>query len=302
MSLPTTDITPNPSERPSNSLPFVFEFGSQDPAAQSILWLHGLSGSHNQFNPLLPLFPGHPLHHILLDLPGHGTQVHSDFNYTDALDQICRIITERAHPGKCHLVGFSLGGNIALQLIRERPEFVEQHIDKIFVTGGTIGISRWILIFFYVGIPFTRIYLELLRFEFFQRGFEKVTGMRWSEELVRDMRAWNSFSRMFRWGMKFPPSFEGDDFVGKVDVELCLCMGSKEPLVKKILQVDEVMRRRVKGCRSFVAVGMVHMWDTQKPKKFVETVDKYFNGEALPAELIRIEEYFNTETGKQRKR
>jgi hypothetical protein len=181
---------------------------------------------------------------------------------------------------------------------------VEEKVDKVFVTGALLGFSRIMNILFLISIPFTRFYLELFRFKWFTQMFEKVVGIRWSEELIQDMKRWNSLSRLFRMMTKDTPNVSDvvDNVTEKVDVQLCLCTGSKEPLAKKIMQVDGVMREKVKVCRSFVALGVVHMWDAQAPKLFAETVDLVFSGEELPPEIVPMEEYYNVATGKKRRR
>jgi len=301
MSLPSLDTDTHDSPP---RLPYVFQFGSSDPCTQSVLWLHGATGSHHQFPPLLPLFPPSKYHHLLLDLPSHGIEVTGDFSYPKALDQICLAIQRYAHPGRCHIVGFSLGGTVALSLIRNRPQFVEERVGKVFVTGATLVIPRWMGVFFWFGIPFTRIYLELFRFGWFTHWFETVIGMKWSDPLIQDMKRWNSLSRFFGLGRKaLDISPVADNGKGEViDVELCLCLGSKEPMAKRIAQGAGVMRTKVKVCRSYVALGMAHMWDAQEPGLFVETVERFFEGKGPPTGIVPMEEYYDVQTGRKRKR
>lgn len=72
-------------------------------------------------------------YHLLLpDLPGHGgSREISPFSKEHGARLLSQLIRERAAAGKAHVVGFSFGAHIAIELASKFPECVE----SVFVSG-----------------------------------------------------------------------------------------------------------------------------------------------------------------------
>ncbi len=63
------------------------------------------------------------------DLPGHGDSV--DIRLTsieDAANRVAELIREKAHGGKAHVVGLSLGAQVAVYLLAQSPELVDHAV------------------------------------------------------------------------------------------------------------------------------------------------------------------------------
>ncbi|RUP45455.1 Alpha/Beta hydrolase protein, partial [Jimgerdemannia flammicorona] len=118
------------------------------------LYVHSSPSSPNQ-NPIVVLLHGGGLSGRLYepqfkrlsdnfrclapDLPGHGKSGQiKPFTLEDAARRVADLIVGHAHDGKAFVVGLSLGGAVALTLLRTRPDLVK----KLLLTGTPYRISR----------------------------------------------------------------------------------------------------------------------------------------------------------------
>ena len=69
-------------------------------------------------------------YHLLVpDLPGHGDS--SSIRLTsieDVAGRVAELIREKAHGGKAHVVGLSLGAQVAVYLLAQAPELVDHAV------------------------------------------------------------------------------------------------------------------------------------------------------------------------------
>ncbi|MAU13051.1 MAG: hypothetical protein CL607_24755 [Anaerolineaceae bacterium] len=101
--------------------------------AETIIWLHGAMLAHWMWDDLISKLPQY--HHLAVDLPGHAASNQTPFlSLADAAKRIGELIKTKAHHGKAHLVGLSLGGYIVLKVIEQTPDVV----DSAIVSGITV--------------------------------------------------------------------------------------------------------------------------------------------------------------------
>ncbi|HPF13171.1 MAG TPA: alpha/beta fold hydrolase [Planctomycetota bacterium] len=117
----------------------LFEYGPVD--APKVLLLHGSPGSHHDFDGLKPLFEG-KLHVYIPDLPGFGvlTQRLPDYS-TSAHARYLLDWMEQEHIEGLHVVGFSMGGAVALHLWDLAPD----RIRSLTLAAG-LGVEEWELL------------------------------------------------------------------------------------------------------------------------------------------------------------
>ena len=162
-----------------------------------------------------------------------------------------------------------------------------------------------------IAIPLLRFYLFLNSFGLIREVQERWTGLRISDELARDMAKWAAWSRLFRAAQNVPRPDVGDNINEKVDLELMLCMASKEH-VERILRVEEIMKDKVTSCHAVIALNQIHLyvprisktygrWDLQSPKLFADLVHGFFQNKTLPDGVISASEYFAGNTGEVKK-
>ncbi len=94
------------------------------PAGVQVVWLHGFLGCAEDFaevrRALRPRLAG-----IAIDLPGHGRSPDPvlDTDFAGGVEQVRRMLRDRAID-RCALVGYSMGGRLALALAAADPDLV----------------------------------------------------------------------------------------------------------------------------------------------------------------------------------
>jgi pimeloyl-ACP methyl ester carboxylesterase len=101
--------------------------------APTIVFLHGIGVSSwmwdAQIAALSPDF-----HCLAIDLPGSGESHTLEWqSFKAATPHVAQVIRTQAHGGKAHIVGLSLGGHVALQLLADFPEL----LLSVIVSGVT---------------------------------------------------------------------------------------------------------------------------------------------------------------------
>ncbi|WP_028109273.1 2-succinyl-6-hydroxy-2,4-cyclohexadiene-1-carboxylate synthase [Ferrimonas futtsuensis] len=86
----------------------------------TLVLLHGFLGSAGDWQPVLPALEQH-FHCLALDLPGHGDN-RCPLTQGPGFDEVCIHLESQLPQAPFHLLGYSLGGRIALHLARRHPE------------------------------------------------------------------------------------------------------------------------------------------------------------------------------------
>lgn len=106
-----------------------------------ILFLHGFMGNTNEFDGIVNLFVN-DFYCLSVDLPGHGTtQVLNDDCYTmaktaDALINLLDELLNELKISQCFLLGYSMGGRLALYLMLHFP----QYFHKVILESASPGL------------------------------------------------------------------------------------------------------------------------------------------------------------------
>lgn len=111
-------------------------------AGESVIFLHGGNVAGWMWEDQVAALPDR--HCLVPDLPGLGGSAHRPWtDLATTADEVAGIIRERAHGGRAHVVGLSLGGIVGITLAARHPDVVR----SAFVTGallrGVHGPARW---------------------------------------------------------------------------------------------------------------------------------------------------------------
>ena len=94
-------------------------------SGEPVMLIHGLGCSGTEWGLQIPLLRARGFRVIVPDLPGSGASAPTRGNYSipHFAEILWRLIDDLAIP-HVNLVGFSMGGAIALQMAIDRPEIV----------------------------------------------------------------------------------------------------------------------------------------------------------------------------------
>jgi 2-succinyl-6-hydroxy-2,4-cyclohexadiene-1-carboxylate synthase len=101
-----------------------------DHTLPSLLLLHGFMGSSADFHLAISTLAQY-FHCICVDLPGHGQTLIDDHDFVSTAEQILAIA-----PDNCYLLGYSLGGRLALYLALHYPE----RWQKVILESASFGL------------------------------------------------------------------------------------------------------------------------------------------------------------------
>ncbi|OUQ80221.1 alpha/beta hydrolase [Flavonifractor sp. An100] len=106
-----------------------------------LVLLHGNGGDHTYFEHQMAPFSAH-YRVIAVDTRGHGESPRGEAPFTlEQFAQDLKDFLDELGIEKCHLLGFSDGGNIALLFALQYP----QYIDKLILNGANLdpsGVKR----------------------------------------------------------------------------------------------------------------------------------------------------------------
>ncbi len=93
-----------------------------NPSHPPLLMLHGFLGSHQDFSTVLPAL-SHSFYCIIPDFPGHGKTLTNPDCYTFPIAAQAFVnLLDHLDIVKAHLLGYSMGGRLALYLVCQWPE------------------------------------------------------------------------------------------------------------------------------------------------------------------------------------
>jgi len=102
------------------------EFGPAH--ASTIIFLHGGGVGGWMWKPQIAQLKDQ--YHLLVpDLPEHGHSVDVEpMTLPNAAAQVAELIRTRAHGGRAHVVGLSLGAQTTIELLSQTPELIDRAI------------------------------------------------------------------------------------------------------------------------------------------------------------------------------
>ena len=113
-----------------NAIPFHIETLG-DPSLPRIIFLHGFLGSGSDWLPVARELQ-REYSVVMIDLPGHGSAAFhgapkADGFFLRTIDALAELVRESAAP-PCYLVGYSMGGRLALGLALRYPELFKKAV------------------------------------------------------------------------------------------------------------------------------------------------------------------------------
>lgn len=107
----------------------------------TIVFLHGFLGNHLDWQSTIQLLKAH-FHCITLDLPGHGNSISVQTPLDNGFEhchQLIKDTLDRQKVGNYILVGYSLGGRIALDYARTQDD---PRLKHLILESSHIGLTK----------------------------------------------------------------------------------------------------------------------------------------------------------------
>ena len=247
---------------------YVSEHGSQ--AAQAIVFLHGTAVGGWMWQAYLCELREY--HCLLLDLPGHGKSNGLEWlSLADTATQVARIIRERTARQRAHLVGASLGGAVAFQLLSMYPEAV----DHTLITGSSLLPMPGLALFKGM-LP---LMAPLIKTDLFLRAALKALNFSDAdgEQFRQALRAVSRRTFVSAWSqaldLRFSPALE------KVTTPVLLMAGEKEG--KFIHRSNSLLAERLPNAKARIAPNMGHGWMGESPALFTRVLKAWLADSTL---------------------
>lgn len=244
-------------------------------AEESVLFLHGGNVAGWMWDAQVDALPG--FHALVPDLPGFGASAAEAWTgLADVADELAEVIRIRAHGGRAHVVGLSLGGVLALVLSSRHPDLVRSLFTSGAVLSGVRGLAR----------VSAMAQLRLWGSESYWRGLAASYRMPADsvEVFVRTGLAIDRGSAR-RMMTDVYAGVERDlDGLGGLDAPVLALAGELEPrMVKRAL---EGIASRAPRVTARLAPRMHHVWSAEDPELFHRVLREWLEHGRPHAELL----------------
>lgn len=104
----------------------------------TVLMLHGIGGGHLAFAPQVETLASSGYRAVAWDMPGYGRSAPIEPYTFKGLAQSCITLIESLRCGHVTLLGHSMGGMVAQEVVARRPELV----DKLILCGTSPSFGK----------------------------------------------------------------------------------------------------------------------------------------------------------------
>lgn len=246
---------------------------------ESILFLHGAGlGSWIWKNQCLKLTD---FHCVVIDLPGHGKNQANPFQLQTASEKILELIKE--HGKTTHVVGLSLGGQIALEMLNNSPEV----LGNVIITGVPIRTPEKTDNFEKLVEYVLQEYASQKNRDFLIKAY--IRNYNISKDYFELLKSSTTIippeeiKRIFKANMLFeiPPH------LNKVDNPVLVLGGEKEyGIIKSSIKS---LVKTIPHSKGYIVPEMVHMWNLTSPDYFNLIIKNWIAARKLPEDLIPVE-------------
>lgn len=253
---------------------YVHENGPAD--GQAIIFLHGNGSNGTMWKSHMAGLSSY--HCLAPDLPGFGRSNHRKWSSIDeVVDELVELIRAHAVEQKVHVVGLSLGGSLAIQLLGAVPGLLE----SVIVDGaGVLPVP---------GLAFMKVGLRLLQPFLHTEPIIRMIAqwmVRIPEEEYEDFKngmlaahpASFTHSILQANQMGQPPGLQ------HAPCRVLFVAGENEPGTTH--QSNAMLAELMPEALSRVVLGVGHGWMSELPDLHIRMADAWIRNLSLPHELI----------------
>lgn len=242
-----------------------------NPNGPAIVFLHGGGLSSKSWLPVMERLSD--FYCLAPDLPEQGQSRAIPFSINGSADEVAEIIRQKAPGKKAHLVALSLGGPIALTLLRTSPEL----IDHTILSGSSGRFPRWVA---ELGKSTIWMY-KLFKRDYLVNATIKQQGIpdQYVDLLCEDL--YQSISPNFM--RHYMTDLALWELPRQVESPLLIAVGEKEQ--KAAFSISRGYLKQFPGACGVIASQMGHVWCLQSPELFAAMVRAWVTNQPLPAGL-----------------
>lgn len=255
---------------------FVRESGPVE--APTIVFLHGAYTSGWCWEPVVERTQQYRC--LVPDLPHFGNSFQlGPFEMGRAAAAVAELIRSRAGTGRAHVVGWSLGAQVGVQLLATEP----RSVDRAVLCGTFLNT-----------LPFVRVTRRLLALparNSMYRWMVRRYRTAWQGKVPSAHRAeYREDVRLITSGQLADVTVAAAGFtlpeeLDKSNSPTLFITGGKELPVAR--RWAAALARQMPNGVARVAIGMPHDWPTHYPDLFARTVDGWLTDGCLPPEIAR---------------
>lgn len=242
--------------------------------APAIVFLHGGLMSGWSWEPVVDRMRHYRC--LVPDLPQYGRSFHQGpFEMERAAGAIADLIRTRVKTGRAHLVGFSLGAQVGVELLASEPYLIDRAVlsSTLINTLPAVELTRRLAGAF----ARTAAFRWLLINRYWDAG-HTVQNEDYEEDARLNSGAHFAHIAEASAGFILPRALDN------ADVPTLFVAGTNE--LRIIRHWAALLARSMPNGVDRFAVGMSHDWPLHNPDLFARTVDAWLSGSTLPAELV----------------
>jgi pimeloyl-ACP methyl ester carboxylesterase len=250
---------------------FVRESGPVD--APAIVFLHGGLMSGWIWDPVVQQLPHYRC--LVPDLPQYGKSFRQGpFDMVGAADAIADLIQARVKARRAHLVGFSLGAQVGVQLLATTPRLIDRALlSSVFVNTAP-------------GVAFTRRLAGMFARSAACRWL--LINRHWDKRYAAQHSGYRDDARLndgphFAHVAMASSGFTVPNGLDRSDVPTLFVAGSDEFRLTR--HSAATLARSMPNGVDRVAIGMSHNWPMRDADLFSHVVSAWLSGVQLPAEI-----------------
>lgn len=250
---------------------------SPNKKGQSVVFLHPIGTNGIIWrNPVAQL---HDYDCLIPDLPGHGQNNHLPWvSIQESARLIAEVIQAQANGGKAHLIGFSLGAYVALELTMYYPELVH----KTLISGLNI-----------LPVPnqFIRNIFGSVSSLFFKHPLFAERSANQMQISPADYSAYLNARkqvslRAFRSASQECAAYTLPDEAGSIKQPVLALAGGNE--ADSVLDSLREMMSEIPNLKGYLVPFSGHAWVTEKPDLFCDTFLAWAKNYPLPDSLLPV--------------